>query len=139
MINVIYDCRPTVGLKRPDGTQTISYFDDKGIQRVSISSPEKIETLINNREERGKKLRRSMNNWFLIPSLIGIATGLLLARKSSDDVEIFAACGITGIFSGILGSSISAYRLNKRFMKEYMQDVKNLEINSENNKIDVNV
>lgn len=29
MINVIYDCRPTVGLKRPDGTQTISYYDNK--------------------------------------------------------------------------------------------------------------
>lgn len=29
MLNVIYDFRATVGLKRPDGTHSISYYDNK--------------------------------------------------------------------------------------------------------------
>lgn len=134
MINTNYNFRPSVGIVQPDGTQTITYLDNKSIVRTTVSTPDKIEKFINKTNARDRKGQKIINRWMYIPVEIGAFAGLI-ACKSDDSLRMLssgvsgAACGF---FVGLCGAIIHANKLAKKYSKEYVEDIKSLAITKDN-------
>lgn len=103
---------PVIGIKNPDGTQTIAVKDRHNVYRTYVSTPEKIDEFIKTTKKGEKSENMKLAGGAILGLAAGIISGIILKKKipnTAFDPVVNACLAIPiGLLAGALSGPLTS-------------------------------